>query len=115
MRTVKTVALVLGALIAVVVLALIAVWLLVNPNDFKPQIAAAVKRSTGRDLVLKGNIALSVFPGSRSNWAPHPWGTPLAFPRSPSLRSRTPQSGSNSCRSSRNGSRSAGSSWMDWT
>jgi len=38
------------------------VWWLVNPNDYKGRIAAAVKESTGRDLVLQGDIKLSVFP-----------------------------------------------------
>src|ERR1700677_2597046 len=36
-------------------------WRAVKPNDYKGQIAAAVKQSTGRDLNL-GRIHLSVFP-----------------------------------------------------
>ena len=32
------------------------------PNDFKPDIAAAVKDKTGRELVLDGDLKLSLFP-----------------------------------------------------
>ena len=62
MRTVKILAGVVGGLIGLLVAALLAVWLTVNPNDYKGRIAAAVKESTGRDLVLKGDIKLTVFP-----------------------------------------------------
>lgn len=33
-----------------------------DPNDYKERIAAAVKAQTGRDLVLSGEIGLSLFP-----------------------------------------------------
>ncbi|MGZ5051243.1 MAG: AsmA family protein [Methylobacter sp.] len=36
--------------------------LVIDPNDFKPEIAAAVKDKTGRELVLDGELKLSVFP-----------------------------------------------------
>ncbi|MDB6085412.1 MAG: AsmA family protein, partial [Gammaproteobacteria bacterium] len=62
MRTGKTLGMIIGGLIALMVIALLAVWLLVNPNDYKPRIAAAVKDATGRELVLQGDIKLSVFP-----------------------------------------------------
>jgi AsmA protein len=83
MRTVKIAALVLGGLLAVVLLALLAVWLLVNPNDYKPQIAAAVKRATGRELVLEGNLALSVFPWIALELGPASLGNPSGFPSQP--------------------------------
>jgi AsmA protein len=83
MRAVKILALALGALVAVVLLALLAVWLLVNPNDYKPQIAAAVKRGTGRELVLEGNLALSVFPWIALQLGPASLGNPSGFPAQP--------------------------------
>ena len=83
MRTVKIGALVLGGLVAVVLLALLAVWLLVNPNDYKPQIAAAVKRATGRELVLEGKLALSVFPWIALELGPASLGNPSGFPAQP--------------------------------
>jgi len=36
-------------------------WL-ISPNDFKPQIIEAVKKQTGRDLTIEGDIKLSWFP-----------------------------------------------------
>ena len=83
MRTVKIVALALGGLVAVVLVGLLAVWLLVNPNDYKPQIAAAVKRATGRELVLEGNLALSVFPWIALEFGPASLGNPSGFPAQP--------------------------------
>jgi len=35
---------------------------IIDPNDFKPDIAAAVKDKTGRNLVLDGELKLSLFP-----------------------------------------------------
>src|ERR1035437_3020123 len=34
----------------------------IDPNDFKAEIAAAVKNKIGRDLVLEGELKLSLFP-----------------------------------------------------
>ncbi len=52
------------ALLAVVMLAVGGVLLvtLVDPNDYKEEIAQAVKEETGRELVYEGDIELSVFP-----------------------------------------------------
>jgi len=62
---VKTVK-ILGGIVAVaavlIAAVLLTVWGLVNPNNYKGRIAAAVKESTGRDLNLQGDIKLSVFP-----------------------------------------------------
>ena len=60
MRTVKILAGGGGGIIGLFVAGLLAVWLLVNPNDYKGRIAAAVKESTGRELVLKGDIKKSI-------------------------------------------------------
>ena len=62
MRTVKVLAGLAGGIILLIVVGLLAVWALVNPNDYKGRIAAAVKETTGRELILKGDIKLSVFP-----------------------------------------------------
>ena len=48
-------------LLGVVVLAIVAP-LLIDPNDYKPEIAAAVEDATGRRLEIEGDIGLSVFP-----------------------------------------------------
>ena len=48
MRTAKTLSIALGAVIALIALALLAVRLFVDPTDYKPRIAAAVKNASGR-------------------------------------------------------------------
>src|ERR1700742_4633106 len=62
MRTAKILGVVVGGVVLLIAVALIAVWLLVNPNNYKGRIEAAVKNATGRDLVLTGDMKLSVFP-----------------------------------------------------
>jgi AsmA protein len=57
----KVVFLVLGV-VAVAVIAAVLFVLLFDPNDFREKIAAGVKESTGRDLVIEGDIDLTLFP-----------------------------------------------------
>jgi AsmA protein len=84
-RTVKVLAGVVGGIIGLFVAGLLAVWLLVNPNDYKGRIAAAVQESTGRDLVLKGDIKLSVFPWISLELGPASLGNPPGFGAEPFL------------------------------
>ncbi|MGB5442161.1 MAG: AsmA family protein [Gammaproteobacteria bacterium] len=49
-------------LVVLVVAAVVVLPLVVDPNDYKPEIAAAVKEQTGRNLEIEGDISLSVFP-----------------------------------------------------
>lgn len=37
--------------------------MVINPNDFKPEIEAAVRKATGKELALKGDLSFSIFPG----------------------------------------------------
>jgi len=53
---------VLLAIILLLVVAILAVPVFVDPNQFKTEISAAVKDSTGRDLTIDGDIKLSLFP-----------------------------------------------------
>jgi len=84
-RTVKILAGVVGAIIGLFVAGLLAVWLLVNPNDYKGRIAAAVKESTGRELVLRGDIKLSVFPWVALELGRASLGNPPGFGEEPFL------------------------------
>ena len=52
----------LGALLLLVVVALVVVSLVIDPNDYKDDIAAAVESQTGRQLTMAGDLGLSVFP-----------------------------------------------------
>jgi AsmA protein len=78
MRTVKVLSVLAGAVV-VVAAGLFALWLSVNPNDYKEQIAAAVKQSTGRDLSLTGRMHLSVFPWVALELGPGSLGNPPGF------------------------------------
>ncbi len=54
-----------GVLLGLVLLltaAVVTIPLLLEPNDFRDDIVAQVKKHTGRDLVIGGDIGLSVFP-----------------------------------------------------
>ena len=85
MRTVRIVAGLVGGIVVLVVAALLAVWLLVNPNDYKGRIAAAVRQATGRELVLTGDIKLSVFPWVALGLGPASLGNPPGFSAEPFL------------------------------
>jgi len=50
------------ALIALVAIAAVVLPMVVDPNDYKAEIATAVEKQTGRTLTIEGDIALSVFP-----------------------------------------------------
>jgi AsmA protein len=79
MRALKVCGIVLGAIVSAIVLLLLAVWLLVNPNDYKGRIERVVKGSTGRELALPGAIKLSVFPWISLELGPASLGNPPGF------------------------------------
>lgn len=58
----KIVAIVLGVIILLVVVAAVALTYLVDPNQYKDQITSLVKAQTGRDLQINKKISLSFFP-----------------------------------------------------
>jgi AsmA protein len=62
MKMGRVLGLVVGAFIVLAMLGLGSVWLIVDPNSYKPKIAAAVKDATGRELLLQGDIHLSLLP-----------------------------------------------------
>jgi len=53
---------VIAAMFFLVAITLITLPFVIDPNNFKPEIAAAVKENTGRDLTLTGELKLSIFP-----------------------------------------------------
>jgi len=52
----------LVALLVLVAVAAVVLPMVVDPNDYKAEIAAAVEKQTGRTLTIEGDISLSVFP-----------------------------------------------------
>jgi AsmA protein len=83
MRGLKILGAVIGGLVVLVALGLVAVWLLVNPNDYKDRIAQAVKASTGRELTLAGDLHLSVFPWVALDLGRATLGNPPGFDAEP--------------------------------
>jgi AsmA protein len=61
-RPLKIIALLIGAFVALLVVAAIMFALVFDPNDYKDKISAGVKEATGRDLVIEGDLQLSLFP-----------------------------------------------------
>jgi len=51
-----------GSVLGVLIVALLVAPFLLDLNSFKPQIAAQVKKATGRDLAIDGPVALSLLP-----------------------------------------------------
>jgi len=49
-------------LAGLMVVAVIVLPLIIDPNDYKDEIATAVREQTGRTLAIEGDISLSVFP-----------------------------------------------------
>ena len=79
MRALRIIGVVVGCIIALLVAAVIALWLIVNPNAYKGRIESAVRTSTGRDLSLTGNIHLAVFPSLALELGPASLGNPPGF------------------------------------
>lgn len=61
-RLLKTVFVLIAALAGVVAIAAVALFLFFDPNDFKDRISAGVKGQTGRDLIIEGDLSLTLFP-----------------------------------------------------
>ena len=62
MRLLKILALVVGVLALLLVVAGALLILLFDPNDYKPRIEQVVHNQTGREFAIEGDIDLSVFP-----------------------------------------------------
>ena len=85
MRALKIAAMALGGLVVLLIILLLAVHLFVNPNDFKGRIVKVVHDSTGRELLLPGDIKLSVFPWVALEFGPASLGNPPGFAAEPFL------------------------------
>ncbi len=61
-RLLKIILLVVAGFIGLLVIGSVALFLFFEPNDFRDEISTQVKEATGRDLVIEGDLSLSVFP-----------------------------------------------------
>jgi AsmA protein len=62
MKAVKWIAIVVGGLIVVVIVALLLIPLFVDVQKYKPEIEKQVATATGRPFSIKGDLKLSLFP-----------------------------------------------------
>ncbi len=62
MKLIKGFLVVLLVLVVLVVGAVVVIPMVDDPNTYKPQIQEQVKKATGRELVIEGDLKLSVFP-----------------------------------------------------
>ena len=53
---------IVGLILVLILAAAIILPLLVDPNDYRDEIAAAAQKQTGRELKLEGDLSLSVIP-----------------------------------------------------
>jgi AsmA protein len=61
-RFFKVVAWIIGTVAALLIAAAVYILLIFDPNKYKAEIAAAVHNATGRELVIQGDLKLSLFP-----------------------------------------------------
>ncbi len=61
-RVLKIVGILVVTAIAVAIFAAIVFMLVFDPNDYKNEIAEGVREATGRELVIEGDLHLSLFP-----------------------------------------------------
>lgn len=61
-QSLKIILYLLTASIVVILVAVLCLPFIINPNDFKAQIETVVKKQTGRTLTIKGDLKLSIFP-----------------------------------------------------
>ncbi len=61
-RVLKYVSVLVATIVALFVAAAVVLILFFDPNDFRSDIADAVRESTGRDFAIEGDVTLSLFP-----------------------------------------------------
>ena len=61
-RALKILGILVATAVAVAIFAAIVFVLVFDPNDYKDKISGGVKEATGRDLVIEGDLHLSLFP-----------------------------------------------------
>jgi AsmA protein len=61
-KPVKILLSIIAAMVFLIIIAIFTLPFFIDPNNFKPEIAAAVKDKTGRELTLTGELKLSIFP-----------------------------------------------------
>jgi len=85
MRTLKIAGWIVGALAALIVLGIAAVFFLVDPNDYRDDIAQRVEQATGRPLKIAGSLHLKFFPWLALQVSDVSLGNPAGYGAAPFL------------------------------
>lgn len=86
--------LIAASIIAVLAIAaLVAIVVLVDPNDFRDEIATRVKVATGRELIIAGDLELSIFPTLGLKLVDVSLGSPARFGEQPFIHVASAQLG----------------------
>ena len=89
MRALKIAGIVIGALVGLVVIGIVAILLIVDPNDYRDDIAKLVQEKTGRPLEIRGKLDLKIFPWLALNIHDVTLGNPPAYGKEPFLTVQT--------------------------
>ena len=76
---------IVGVVIILLVVATVVLPMVVDPNDYKDEISAAVSKKTGRELTIGGEIKWSVFPSIGLELSDVSLGNPDGFGEQPML------------------------------
>ena len=72
-----------GIVVVLLVVATVVLPMVVDPNDYKDEISAAVSEKTGRELTIGGEIKWSVFPSIGLELSDVSLGNPEGFGEQP--------------------------------
>jgi AsmA protein len=89
MRALKIAGIVVGALVGLIVIGVAAILLIVDPNDYRDDIAQLVQEKTGRPLDIRGKLDLKIFPWIALNIHDVTLGNPPAYGKEPFLTVQT--------------------------
>lgn len=83
MRVGRWILAIVAALVLLAVLTVLAVTMFVNPNRFRGEIEAAVKRATGQPFRIVGNLEISWYPWLALRMGPAQFGKPAGATEPP--------------------------------
>jgi AsmA protein len=92
-RILKWISWAFAALVLLLLLTLAVLVWVVDPNTFRPRIEAEVKKATGRDFRLEGDIEVGFYPWLALRTGPGQFGNPAGFPAEPMVTWQTAQLG----------------------
>jgi AsmA protein len=88
MRALKWIGIGVGTLVVLLIVGLLLIVLLVDPNAYRGRLQDMVHERTGRELVLQGDLKLSVFPWLAVELGPATLGNAPGFGKEPMLAIR---------------------------